>query len=603
MSLPDVLDQKRDQIPSRPGVYVFKDRRGEPIYIGKAKNLRNRLLSYRSASPNPRTQVVQRRTADLECIVVDSEPEAMLLEANLIKIQKPRFNVRLKDDKKYPYLKVTLGEPFPRICPTRDLRADGSAFFGPYTSAKSMRRALRSVRSLFPVRTCKYKLEGGRRIQPCIDYYIGKCAGPCHLEIDEEEYGQIVAHVMDFLAGKTDRLESKLEREMAEAASGQEYEKAARIRNQLMAVRETIRGVRPLTGGPEDRDIVAFARSGTLSLGLIFHVRSEKVAGKGEFVLDAVKETNEAELVEAFLTQFYATATIGAPTIVVRTLPPSVPVIRDMIRRRSGRKVRIRRPFRSEMKLVRLAAQNAERALALEIGSRVRRERALHPAVTALGEELKLDRPPRRIEAVDISQIFGDQSVGSVIVFVNGTRRKSEYRRYRMRFTRGIHDVAMIEEVVHRRFKRLLDEDQDLPDLLLIDGGPGQLNAARRALNSLGVDTVPLAALAKRLDELHLEGGTRLMLSRRSPALKLLQRVRDEAHRFAISYHRSLRSKKGTASFLDSLPGVGEKRKLALIGYFGSVKRLLSASPEEIAKTPGIGPGLSSKIYDYLHGD
>jgi excinuclease ABC subunit C len=265
--------------------------------------------------------------------------------------------------------------------------------------------------------------------------------------------------------------------------------------------------------------------------------------------------------------------------------------------------VKIRRPNSGEVKLMKLAAQNAERALLLEVQSRVRRDRGVHPAVRALEELLALDRPPERIEAVDISQLFGGQAVGSLIAFQNGQRRKSHYRRFRIRSAKGINDVGMIEEVVRRRFKRLRDEDGDFPDLLLVDGGIGQLNAARRAMDSLGVRDVHLAALAKRLDELYLEGGIRLMLPRRSPALKLLQRIRDEAHRFAITYHRSLRAKEGKASFLDTLPGVGEKRKLALIGYFGSLKRLLSASPEEIAKTPGIGPGLSLKIYDYLHGD
>jgi excinuclease ABC subunit C len=603
MKLADVIERKKDEIPSRPGVYVFKNRKGTPLYIGKAKDLKTRLNNYRTQSGDPRIRVVQRQATDLECIVTDSEAEAMLLEANLIKVQKPRFNIRLKDDKKYPYLKVTLGEPYPRIYPTRDLRDDGSAFFGPYTNAKAMRRALRTVRTLFPIRTCKYKLKAGRRIQPCIDYYIGKCAGPCHVDMDESEYALIVGHVMDFLAGKTDRLEDKLEKEMARASRNLEFERATRLRNQLMAVRETLSGVKAIAGDVEDKDVVAVARSGGLALGLIFYVRDGEIAGKGEFVLDVDEETVETELSQAFLSQIYTTATIGARTLVVQVLPEDARVLRDVIRERSGRRVKIRKPHSDEAKLMKLAARNAERALLLEVQSRVRRDRGAHPAVHALEDLLALDRPPVRIEAVDISQLFGGQAVGSIIAFQNGQRRKSDYRRFRIRSTRGMNDVGMIEEVVKRRFKRLRDEDADFPDLLLVDGGIGQLNAARKAMDSLGVRDVPLAALAKRLDELYLEGGIRLMLPRRSPALKLLQRIRDEAHRFAITYHRSLRAKEGKASFLDTLPGVGEKRKLALIGYFGSLKRLLSASPEEIAKTPGIGPGLSLKIYEYLHGD
>ncbi len=604
MDFREKVKETINRAPDRPGVYIFKGKDGSVLYIGKAKSLSTRLKSYLTEVDNPRISKLKRRIGSVEFIVTDSEDEALLMEANLIKRLQPRYNVKLKDDKKYPYIKITVSDPYPRVYPTRDLRDDGSLIFGPFTHARSLRRTLRIIRKIFPVRTCKYKLPSKRKISPCIDYYLGICTAPCAFDVNRDEYMKDVEGIVNFLSGKVHLVEKELESQMEEASRSMDFERAAKLRDMLMALRETLRGKKAPLKEKENVDFVSVATMGNYTMALILQMRGGVITGKENYLLDTTLKEDEREIINSFLSQYYSTSTLLARTIVVDPLPGDVEVLERMLERRIGEKIRIRLPYGPEEKrLYELTRENAERLLEEEILKRGEGERRAHPALEALKETLGLKEVPKRIEGVDVSQLFGRYAVGSVVVFVDGQPRKSLYRRYRIkRMTEGeIDDFRMVEEVVHRRFKRLTESREELPDLLLIDGGKGQLSFARKALNSLGVK-IPVVAIAKRFDELHLEDGRVVMLEGRSPALRLIQRIRDEAHRFAITYHKTLRKKGSIDSVLDTIPGIGEVKKRRLIKYFGSLKNLLAASPSEIAKVEGIGPKLSNLIYEFLHG-
>ncbi len=601
MKVNEKVLEKIKGAPAKPGVYMFRGKRGY-LYIGKAKSLRDRLSSYLSSSSGPRISRVLKYAVDLEYFVTSSDAEALLLEANFIKRYQPRYNVRLKDDKKYPYLKITVGETYPRIYPTRDLRDDGSVLFGPYASAGAMRKTLRTVRKLFPLRTCKYKLPSKRKISPCIDYYIGKCLGPCLPGFPVDEYRKAVEGLVEFLSGKTERVIKRLEEEMKEAARKLEFEKAAFIRDQLIAVREMLRDQSVVMPGRGNKDVVAIAVGGRIALALILQVRGGKVVGKEHFVLNSGGEEDEKEIARAFINLYYTSSALPAEEIVLRPLPEEAALLEALLAERTGKKVILREPTRDELSLYEMARGNAARLLEEEMALRGTAH-LYPPSLLDLQRVLELPRVPLRIEAVDISQLFGKNPVGSVVVFLRGRPAKSEYRRFRIKEVKGIDDFSMIEEVVRRRLRRLKEEGKSYPDLFLIDGGAGQLGRALRAASEVGAEDIAFVAIAKRFDELYLPDGRRVMLSRRSQALRLLQRVRDEAHRFAVSYHRNLRRKEGLLSFLDGIPGLGEKRKMALLNYFGSVSRLLSASKEEIAKIEGFGPKTAERLYSLLHPD
>ncbi len=601
--LPEAVQEKILHAPERPGVYIFKDARGSALYIGKAKNLRARLRTYLQPTAHPRLLTFLKKVHDLEILITESEAEALLLEANLIKRQQPRYNIRLKDDKKYPYIKVTVQDPYPRIYPTRNLTPDGSLIFGPYTSASSMRQALRLIRKLFPIRTCKYKLPSKRTIRPCIDYAIGKCLGPCFREDIQDAYRSAVQGVIEFLSGKTEALESRLETEMKQAAESLEFERAAVIRDQLLAVRGFMGDQRVVLRKQQNQDIIAIAKERKTALVLVLMLRGGKVVNKEHFLLDLPHaEATNVEILEHFIRLYYSTAPLTADTVILPEYLEGIQEIQEMVRSR-GREMVFRLPHASEHRLMALAQENAKQLLESEL--RWKLGRPLIPeSLYELQNLLKLPEVPVRILAFDISQLFGKHAVGSSVEFRMGKPYKSGYRRYRIKRVSGIDDYAMMREVVERRFRRELEGSEDLPGLVLIDGGIGQVRAAREALDILGIEEeVRLVGLAKRLDELHLEDGAVVMLPARSPALKLLQRIRDEAHRFALKYHRTLRTKGALESLLDTLPGVGEARKQALIRYFGSLHRLMGASPREIAEVPMIGPKLAEKIYRALHGE
>ena len=593
----DELRARLNHVPEKPGVYLLKDASNKVLYVGKAGNLRNRLTSHvvGGSREQPRLSAAYDRLGDFEYIVTDSEIEALILEASLIKLHMPRYNVRLKDDKKYPYIKVTTNEPFPRVFSTRDLTKDGSALFGPYTNAKSMRRALDAVTRIFPLRTCKGKLSD----KLCMDYQIKRCYGPCEGKISKPEYRRMVDLLIRFLSGKDGLVERELEKRMGEASRKLDFEAAARIRDQLLAVRETIRKQRVVFRDRTDRDVIGTARYRASACIALFQVRDGKLISRENYMMHAGAGVGEDELVRTFLGQYYKNAFFVPKEIIISVGITDGELYESWLTEKKGGRVRLLVPKRGEkVRIVELAGMNAKYELARSVS--LSRKKGISPSVLELAQVLKLEDPPRRIEAYDISNTGGRESVGSLVVFEDGKARKDAYRRFKIRTVQGQDDFAMMREVVERRFRRLKEEGKPPPDLVLIDGGIGQSNSARHAIDKYFKD-VPVFGLAKRMDELHLPDGRKIMLPKASGALHLLQRLRDEAHRFAITYHRKLRGRRIRESALDEISGLGEKRKKELLRYFGSVEKMRSATREEIARVKLVGEKTAQRIYEELH--
>ena len=593
----DALRGRLRQVPQKPGVYLLKGKSDRVLYVGKAGNLKNRLTSHivRGSADQARLAAAYSKLEDFEYIVTDSEMEALILEANLVKLHLPKYNVRLKDDKKYPYIKVTTNEPYPRVFSTRDLTRDGSALFGPYTNARSMRRALNAVTRIFPLRTCKGKLPKTL----CLDFQINRCYGPCENKIRKSEYRHMVAQVVRFLSGKDTQVEKELEKKMGEASSRLDFEAAARFRDQLRAVREIIRKQRVVFGDHIDRDIIGTARYRSNACAALLQVRDGKLIARENYLLHARATASDAELLGSFLGQYYKNAFFVPKEVIVPVAIPDEDLFVSWLTEKRGSRVRLLIPKRGEkVRLLELARLNAKHELARNVS--LSRKRALSASVLELAQSLKLDNPPRRIEAYDISNTGGKESVGSLVVFDNGKAKKDAYRRFRIRTVEGQDDFAMMQEIVERRFKRLESEGRPPPDLVLIDGGMGQLNSAKKAVDRY-FQGVPVYGLAKRMDELYLPDGGKVMLPRGSPSLHLLQRLRDEAHRFAITYHRKLRGSRMRESVLDEISGLGEKRKRELLRYFGSVEKMRSATVDDIARVKHIGRRTAQRVYEGLH--
>ena len=601
-------------LPDRPGVYLMKDARGVVLYVGKAQSLRSRVRSYwqkqtvRGAGDIHRIRQVIDRVADLEVTEVDSVSEALLLEANLIKRFKPRFNVRLKDDKSYPYIKITLADDFPRIERTRKLPNDGSRYFGPYASASSVDEAMNLVRRLFPFRTCTIDIKDGQRAlaRPCLLYHIKRCQGPCIEAIDRAAYRRDVAQVELFLEGNADALVAGLRHEMAFASEQQQYEKAAIVRDKIRSIERTMESQKMAAFARTELDLAALARKDDQSAVQLFVVRNGKMLGRDVFFLDSPRDVPDEEVLESFLQQYYARATsVPREVLVPRSLADTAD-LEAFLSAKRGSNVRLRTPQRGEKReLMDLAVRNAQEALAREaarwLADQGRTLGALEELATALG----LPAPPMRIECYDISTFQGAQTVGSMVVFEEGRPRTGEYRRFRVRTVEGPNDFASHQEVLRRRFYRAKAGEEGteeerrwtMPDLVIIDGGRGQVSAAMTVLRELGLDDLPLVGLAKEREELILpDRPDPVLLPVTSQALYLVQRLRDEAHRFAITYHRNLRNKRTTRSAFDDLPGVGPKRKRELLKVFGSAKRVREAPVEQIAAVPGIGRALAEKI-------
>ncbi len=600
------------RLPAHPGVYLLRDARGEVLYVGKAQDLRSRVRSYwqkQAAAETHRIRSVIDRVADVEWTLTDSVSEALLLEANLIKRYRPRYNVRLKDDKSYPYIRITLADDFPRIERTRKLREDGSRYFGPYASAKSVDEAMDLIRRLFRFRTCTIEIRDGERAlaRPCLLYHIKRCQGPCVEAVGRDAYRADIAQVELFLEGRQEAVARQVRREMGEASQAMEYEKAAALRDKLRSIERTMESQKMAAYARTQVDVLGLARKDARAAVQVFTVRDGSLIGRDVFLLEAPRETTDAEVVGGFIQQYYLRAAIVPPAVLVPVEPPDSGGVAEFLSaRRGGRRAEIRVPQRGERReLLDLAARNAAETLEREAVRWLADEGKTQEALDELAVALGLAGPPARIECYDISTIQGRETVGSMVVFEDGRPANREYRRFRIRGVVGQDDFASHAEVMRRRFRKAPAGDEGaveevrwrMPDLVVIDGGAGQLAAALGAATEAGVVDVPFVGLAKEREELFLPGArSPVVLPTTSPALHLVQRLRDEAHRFAITYHRDLRSKRAVRSALDELPGVGPVRKRALLRAFGSVRRIREASVDEVAAVPGIGPALAERI-------
>jgi excinuclease ABC subunit C len=599
-------------LPDRPGVYLMKDARGDVLYVGKAQSLRSRVRSYwQKQAPSGeihRIRSVIDRVAEVEYTMTDSVSEALLLESNLIKRFKPRFNIRLKDDKSYPYIKVTLADDFPRIERTRKLVRDGSRYFGPYASASSVDESMNLVRRLFPFRTCTIDIEEGKRAlqRPCLLYHIKRCQGPCIEAIDKASYRADIAQIELFLEGRQETLVKALRKEMDVAAERTDYERAAVVRDKIRAIERTMESQKMAAFAKTELDLVGMARQDNQAAIQLFVIRTGKMVGRDVYLLDAAREATDDEVLGSFLDQYYARATSIPREVYVPAGVSDTADLEAFLAERRGGPVHVRTPQRGEKReLLDLAARNAGETLAREQARWLADQGKTLAALEELAEALGLSGPPLRIECYDISNFQGSQSVGSMVVFEDGKPRTGEYRRFRIKTVEGPNDFASHQEVLRRRFRFAPsgDEGSDeerrwaMPDLVIVDGGKGQVSAAKAVLDELGLHELPLAGLAKEREELFLpHRSDPILLSPTSSALYLVQRLRDEAHRFAITYHRDLRNKKAVRSAFDDLPGVGPKRRRELLKVFGSVKRVRDAPVEQIAAVPGISRALAERI-------
>jgi excinuclease ABC subunit C len=599
------IQEKLESLPAGPGVYQHKDAQGKVLYVGKAKSLRSRVRSYfqKSRSLDPRIEQMLSRATDLEIIVTDSEVEALILEANLIKKLKPRYNVNLKDDKSYPYIVVT-NEAFPRVFVTRQIRRDGSRYFGPYTDVKNVRAALKAVRDLFMIRSCNFVLDADtiarRKVKLCLDYHIKKCEGPCEGLVTEERYNAMIEQVVTLLKGKTEALIAALRRDMEAYAEQRKYEEAALMRDRIRGLQAYAERQKAVDLDASDRDIIAFAAEGDDACGAIFKVRDGKLIGRHHYYMSGVEGKPSAEILETLLQQQYLESDDVPQEILLPSEAEDTEALQEWLSRRRGSAVSLRVPVEGEeAKLVALTRNNARFLLDELKIQRMKRAESLPHRVTALQQDLHLPAPPRRIECIDISNTQGTDAVASLVVFVDGKPRKSEYRKFKIRAVTGPDDFASMREVVERRFTRILREQTAPPDLLMVDGGKGQLSSAVEVLTRLGLSSQPVIGLAKRLEEVFLPGESEpVLIAKASGGLRLLQQIRDEAHRFAITYHRSLREKRTLQTELDLIAGIGKKRAQELLEAFGSVQGVKFATAEQLAAV--VGQKTAEKILEYF---
>ena len=582
--------------PEGPGVYLLKDAKGHVLYVGKARSLRDRLRAYTQPQESPRLNSLVSKVADLETVITRSEVEALVLEENFIKFKKPRYNVRLRDDKKFPYLKIT-AELFPRIFVTRNLRDDKSVFFGPYTSAKELRKALKAVKRIFRMRTCKHNLPDDRPARPCLNFELSRCSGPCADKVTQEQYADQVKDVIRFLSGRSDELTEQVEQRMWAASQAQDFETAAVLRDQLMALRDIRKDQQAVVQDKTSRDIIGLARGQRSAVAALFRVREGKIVSREEYPLTAGENAPDSELLSTVVRSIH-THTHDIPEEII--LPAAIEdaeALEALFAEKRGRKVRIIVPERGEkVRLMELARANAEKALV-----ELRPEERVPAGNRELAEVLGLPTVPRLIEGVDISNTQGTNAVGSIVVFRDDRPTKQQYRLFKIRTVTGSNDFAMMEEVLARRVRGLLEKNRPLPDLVLVDGGKGQLSSAVKAYGQFDAE-IPILGLAKRTDTLYYDDGREIAIPVTSPALKLLKRIRDESHRFAITFHRKLRGKKMVESELDEIAGLGPVRKKVLIQHFGSLDKVRLASVEEIARVKGFGPALAQKVLDGLRG-
>lgn len=599
LPVPDAIATKLLHLPDGPGVYLWKGRDGTTLYVGKAKRLRSRVRSYfaNDQLESPKTRHLVGLIADLETIVVPSEAHALILEANLIKEYRPRFNIALRDDKSYPYIKVTVQEPFPRVFVTRRLEDDGASYFGPYTDVGAMRRSLNVVKRIFTVRSCNYDMPAQMPERPCLDYYIKRCKAPCILAQSQQEYRAMIDEVVLFLSGRPDEVVRRVKERMDLASEELDFERAAELRDALhhLEQMEEPTVVLEVEGG--DRDVIGYARDGDDACVTVLRIRGGKLLSREQRFLTNIDGEDDADVLTIFLAGSYVGMQEKARQLLLpfdfpdrELIEQTLPDSRILIPQRGPRR-----------NLIALAEQNARHLLEeLKLSSMEADERAGDP-VYELGRELGLQRLPRSLVCFDISTTQGTDTVGSCIWFENGRPKRSEYRKFKVKTVEGTDDFASIQEVVRRYFERRLNDEKPLPDLIVIDGGKGQLSAAHAAIAELPLADRPLISLAKRDEEVFIWGREEpLRLSRRSPGLRLLQQARDEAHRFAVTYNRKRRSMRTVTSELLKVPGIGPVKRRQLLKVFGSVQGVRDASEEAIARLPGFNAERARKLLESL---
>lgn len=598
------------QMPASPGVYLMKDAQGNIIYVGKAANLRHRARSYFSlaGNPDPKTRRMITRIADIDFFVTASEEEALVLELNLIKRHSPYYNVRLKDDKNFPYLRIDTGEDWPRLQITRHLEGNGGRYFGPFASAKSIRRALKVVKDIFPFRPCSKNLSRPLS-RPCLEYDLLNCSAPCTGAITREEYAQIIKQLILFLEGKQEKVIKQLEGDMKQASESLDYEKAARLRDRIRAVKEVVKWQKMATIVRGEQDVIAFCRDKDQAYTQVFFIRGGKLIGREGFTLQGTRFVEDKQIMTDFVKQFYNSAGYIPPLILLQHPVEDKAVIESWLAGKRGSKTRIHVPRRGAKKqLIDIVSENAARGLQQLKIKQLSSPAKLGAALEEIKRELYLPRLPSRMEGYDISNIQGRAAVSSMVVFDKGKPQTAHYRRFRIKTVPTADDYAMLREVIRRRFghfKGNTPSDADswavIPDLILIDGGRGQLNSVLEAMDEMGVKSIPVASIAKENEQIFTPQRTKpITLPHTSPGLQLLQRLRDEAHRFAISYHRHIRKRQSLTSALDSIPGIGPRRKRSLLRQFGSVSAIKEATLEELFATDGLNLNIARRIKEYL---
>jgi excinuclease ABC subunit C len=584
-------------LPDKPGVYLMRDQAGKIIYVGKAVNLKNRVRSYfQQRGLSPKTEALVARIVSFETIVTATEMEALILECNLIKKHRPRYNISLRDDKTYPFIKVTLNEAYPRVYATRRLEKDGAKYYGPYASAGAMHETIALLKKLFPLRSCR-SMDARR---PCLEYHINRCLAPCAGLVDQETYMAMVKTVCLFLEGRSADVEKDLKQRMLAASDMLKFELAGRLRDQLAAVRQVMEKQNIVTGAG-DQDVLGLARLGAQACVQVFFIRSGKMVGRDRFMLSGGESDTDSEVLAAFVKQYYNEAMFIAREILTPVILPETELLTSWLTERKGGAVHLLTPQRgSKRDLIQLAAENAAEVLrqrcerdAAKLGKRT-------VALQELLERLALDRLPLRIECFDISHIQGAETVASMVVFTDGEPDKAEYRRFKLRTVEGSpDDFASMQEVTLRRYR---EAAEPLPDLIVIDGGKGQLSSALEVIRGVGLSDIPVIGLAKEFEHIFRENISEpLILPRHSEALRLMQQIRDEAHRFAVTYHRKLRAKRNLVSVLDHIKGIGAKRRQALWKHFGALEKMRAASVEELAVAPGMNSTAALAVWQFFH--
>jgi len=606
----NLIIEQLKQLPLSPGVYLMKDAEGNILYVGKAANLHQRVRSYFSTGQKLSSKLKRlvARVNDLDFFVTASEQEALILELNLIKRHRPRYNVRLKDDKSFPYLKIDINEDWPRVYITRRLEENGGRYFGPFASAKSVRQTLKVLKGIFPFRSCR-KAITGTDLRPCLEYHIHHCLGPCIGAVSKEEYAEVIKQVVLFLEGKQEVVVQELQSKMDKAAEALDFEKATLLRDQLQAIDRVIEGQRIATTVSGEQDVIAFASDKYQAYVQVFFIRSSKLIGRESFVLQGTYSEEPEQIMTNFIKQFYVSTPHTPPLLLLQYPVEDRTIIESWLQSKRGARVHIQVPRRGIKKqLVGIVAENAQQGLEQLKIKQLATHAALAAALAEIKRALHLPCLPSRMEGYDISNIQGKVAVGSMVVFEEGKPNPSHYRRFRIKTVSGANDYAMLQEVIKRRFKRSSLKNRDtsaanswatLPDLVLIDGGKGQLNSVLAAMREVG--SVPTASLAKENEEIFVPRKREpIILPRSSPGLQLLQRLRDEAHRFALGYHQKIRKRQTFASALDTIPGIGPKRKRALLRQFGSVQAIRETPIEELATARGMSKHLAQKVKEHL---